>query len=142
MTGITVQLKNHSADPVAIVAREGAESFRLIQNDRWNPNQYRWVGEDTVPRIQSVDEVVVLQSGEKHETYLDLKVPKWFLTKVESNGSDEPAPMEALEMVWSESFRVEYVPPTAEECIALPHAELIRKVGLRSRAFSPARGVD
>ena len=97
MTGITVQLKNHSTDPVAIVSREGARSFRLIQNERWNPNKYKWVGEDIIPPVSLSDEVLVLGAGEKHATFLDLSKTMWFLTKIEGDGSDEPLAMEGLE---------------------------------------------
>lgn len=142
IVGITVQLKNHGEAPVAVVDRAGGTSFRLVRNERWTPNQYRWVGEDTLPPTPSAGEVVVLQPGEMHETFLDITQPHWFVRPVAAEDGRSPRPWRGLENNWSESFRIEYLPPLEEECRGLPSAELIRHTALRSRAFSPFRGID
>jgi hypothetical protein len=100
------------------------------------------VGEDSDPPAASPGEVVVLQPGEVHDTVLDMTNPEWFLTKVEPADGDKPMSMGDLDVIWSESFRIEYTPPSAEECSGFPDADLIRHAALRSRAFNPIRGVD
>jgi uncharacterized membrane-anchored protein len=109
IVGITVQLKNHSEEPVAVVDRDGGGSFRLVRNERWNPNQYRWVGEESSPPGPSAAEVVVLQPGKTHETFLDVTKPPWFVTRVDPGEGKGPLPMSALETNWTESFLLRWV---------------------------------
>ncbi len=142
VVGITVQLKNHSEEPVAVVDRDNGGSFRLVRNERGSLNQYRWVGEDSFRPSPSATEVLVLQPGETHETYLNVAEPPWFVIRVDPGDGKGPLPMSELETNWTESFRIEYLPPSEEECRGFPSAGLIRHAAFRSRAFSPSRGVD
>jgi hypothetical protein len=142
MTAVTVELKNHSDEPVAVVDRKGGGSFRLNRNERWNPNTYRWVGEGSEMPAASARDVIVLQPGETHETVLNFTEPKWFVTKINPNEADQPVSIGDLGVIWTESFRIEYLPPSAGECVGFPNAELIRHAALRSRAFFPSQGVD
>lgn len=142
MTAVTVELKNHSDEPVAVVDRRGGGSFRLNRNDQWSPNTYRWVGEDSEMPAASARDVIVLQPGETHETILEFTEPKWFVTKINPDEAGQPVSIGDLGVIWTESFRIEYLPPSAEECVGFPNAELIRHAALRSRAFFPSQGVD
>jgi uncharacterized membrane-anchored protein len=139
MIGLTVELKNHGAAPVAIVDRPGARSFRLLREIRWGSGDFRWVHDgDPVPPPKPGN-VVVLQPGESRKTAIDLTSPDWFVLKTEDKkGPGVPASLAKLDDASNVWFRFEYVPPTAGECAGLPHAELIQPRSLRTRVFSPA----
>jgi uncharacterized membrane-anchored protein len=137
VVGLTVELKNHGTAPVAVVARQGARSFRLVREMRWGFGDYRWVHDgDPVPP-PAPDDVVVLQPGESRKTAIDFGSPDWFvLTMKNEQGPARPVSLTNLDDAVNVWFRLEYVPPTAAECAGLPHAELIQTRTVRSRAFS------
>ena len=132
-----MELKNHGTAPVAVVARQGARSFRLVREMRWGFGDYRWVHDgDPVPP-PAPDDVVVLQPGESRKTAIDFGSPDWFvLTMKNEQGPARPVSLTNLDDAVNVWFRLEYVPPTAAECAGLPHAELIQTRTVRSRAFS------
>jgi uncharacterized membrane-anchored protein len=148
LRGLTIELKNHGSAPQAIVVGEPVmQNFRLLPaNERWQPGEeasWRWVGETTPAKKAASDQVKLLQPGESHRVQIDLTSPDWFVRKIDAKEGDGPATsIEALVGDWRASFRLEYVPPDEADSAGLPHAEYIRHVRLRSRAFSAAGGVD
>jgi uncharacterized membrane-anchored protein len=148
LRALTIELKNHGSTPQAIVVGDSAaQSFRLLPvNERWQAGEeasWRWVGETTPAKKPASDQVKLLQPGESHRVHIDLTSPEWFVRKVDAKEGNGPATsIEALVQDWRASFRFEYVPPDEADSAGLPHAEHIRHVRLRSRAFSAAGVVD
>lgn len=147
ITGATVELKNHSDQPVAIVVRPQGRSFRLVRNERWgwvaNQPAYQWVGAADVLPPPGPDQVRILPPGQSYREHLDFTNPAWFVIDAQGkNGPSGPVSLETLTDAWGSSFRIEYAPPAAAECAGLPQAGLIRHTRLQSRAFSPAGGGD
>lgn len=145
LRGVTVELKNHSTAPVAIVALPDARSFRLVPNERWIEAPHRWAGENTPRPPPTADAVRVLQPGETHRERIDFTSPGWWLREKRAGaagGWSEPMPWAKLNQRWSASFRIEYVPPTRAESSALPQANPIRHSRLTSRAFGASGRVD
>jgi uncharacterized membrane-anchored protein len=143
LRGVTVQLKNHSDQPVAILASDEARFLRMIPArelmDGENSHAWEWTQAAVTPPEPRPDEIKLLQPGETHRIHLDFASPQWFVRK----GADgAPTSLTSLTQEWSASFRIEYVPPSEESCARLPHAEQIRHARLRSRMFSAAGGVD
>lgn len=143
LRGVTVVLKNHSDDPVAILASDDARFLRLNSTREFmgDDDAAAWVwtrAADSPPQPRA-EEVIVLQPGETHTVHLDFTLPEWFVQKG-PNGS--PVSIAKLVNDWSAAFRIEYAPPSAEACAGLPHADLIRHVRLRSRRFSAVGGAD
>lgn len=142
LTGVTVELKNHSTGDVALVLLPEDQSFRLVAEERWQPNNYRWAGGD-LPRPKPLPaDVVVLKPGESRKVRLDFTLPYWFVNDTRAGKSHEPVAMEKLAGEWGSSFRIEYAPPSAADCAGLPNASLIHHRRLRSRMFSAAGDVD
>jgi uncharacterized membrane-anchored protein len=143
LRGATVQLKNHSDQPVAILAGDEARFLRLIPAREFvggdEPLAWEWAQEATTVPKPRPEEIKLLQPGETHEFHLDFASPQWFVRKG-ANGT--PTSLTSLTQEWSASFRVEYEPPSAEACAGLPHAEQIRHARLRSRRFTAAGGGD
>jgi uncharacterized membrane-anchored protein len=142
--GLTIELKNHGDTPQAVVAAPGA--FRLIPaQQRWAATEnehWTWVGENLpLGKITPAD-VLVLAPHTSFHQHIDLTLPAWFVQKHSGEKSAEPVSIESLVTDWSASFRIEYAPPTAEDSVALPHAEIIRHASIRSRRFSATAGVD
>ena len=142
LTGVHVELKNYSDRPVAVVALPEGGSFRLVADERWAENRYRWVGEDAPVPTPAPGSVRVLQPGQSYVERLDFTDSKWFVRDTPSNAAEGPRSWEHLGQAWNSSFRIVYTPPGKSESAGLPHAELIRHTPLPSRAFSPAGGVD
>ena len=143
--GVTIELKNHGVTPQAVVIAEG-QTLRLIpaqeRSRTEDPSGWVWVGENSLSGKVLESAVKLLQPGESHRIHLDLTAPEWFVRKVDASGSGQPTSLQTLVNDWTASFRVEYVPPSAGDSAALPHAELIRHVDLRSRRFGAMTGVD
>lgn len=143
--GVTVELKNHGVTPQAVVMAAG-QTLRLIpaqeRSRTEDPSGWVWVGENGRSGKLADTTVKLLQPGESHHVHLDLTAPEWFVRKVDASGSGPPTSLQTLVNDWTASFRVEYVPPSAEDSTTLPHAELIRHVDLRSRRFGAMTGVD
>lgn len=142
LRAVTVELKNHSDQPVAIVALPNAQSFRLVPNEGASVRDYRWVNENTPRPKPLADAVRVLAPGEAYRERIDFTDPNWWVHEVHREGgrdvSRAPTSWEELAGNFNASFRIEYVPPTRAEAAALPHAERLRHSRLRSRAFNPA----
>ena len=140
LTGLTVTLKNHGAAPVAIVPGVGGRLLRLVPDQRRADSGYEWVGAGRPVPEPKVEDLVELAPGEHYEVTLNLEDQPWFVR--ERNGERRELPLGDLENVWSAWFRVEYRPPDVEATAGWPQAPLIRRLPLRSRAFSPAGAVD
>lgn len=137
IAGVTVEIKNHSDKPVAILTWP----LRLISNRQRSSNHYRWVGEDGPPRMPAPEDVMVLQPGENFRQHLDLTFPDWFVVDTTAKGSaSAPVALGTLLNAWDASFCIEYAPPDAKECADFPHADIIWHGHLPSRAFGPAAG--
>lgn len=140
MRGATVELKNYSDRPVAIVVRPQGQSFRLVRNERAGDTRLSWVGEGrALPRVDATM-IRVLAPGATYRERLDFNDPAWFV-RDERNPGAAPHSIAVLQNTWGATFRLEYAPPEPGECAGLPDAALIRHSRLRSRAFSVA-GVD
>ncbi len=141
--GAKVELKNHGPDPVAIVDLPDARSFRLVCDARWAEPGYRWVGETNTSPTPEPRNVIVLQPGQSHTHHLDLTRPEWFVVDVRTNAVIRSAQsLQQLNPDWSNGFRMEYRPPSAEACVKLPDAKLIWHGRLRSQWFNPMGNVD
>ncbi len=141
-TGLTVTLHNYGDHDVAIVDLPDAQSFRLVPNLLAGSAHYAWVGANqTSHRTPRAEDVIVLKPGATHQVRLDLTQPMWWITDTNKPGS-APMPLQKVTDGWLASFRIEYAPPTAEVVRALPHADLVRHVPVRSRAFNANQGVD
>ena len=75
LTGGTLELKNHSDRPIAILT----DSFRLIANQQRGSSHYRWVGEEAAPHKPAAEEIKVLRPGESYRVHLDFSSPDWFV---------------------------------------------------------------
>ncbi|HUR60290.1 MAG TPA: GDYXXLXY domain-containing protein [Opitutaceae bacterium] len=143
VTGATVELKNYSDRPVAIVIQPDGGSFRLMPNDRVEvAPRVRWVGADAPLPKPGADMLKLLAPGGTYREHLDFTTPAWFVREIGAAAPNTPMAWGALANPWSISFRLEYVPPTRADSAGLPHAELIRHSRLRSRAFNPVGAVD
>ena len=142
LTGLTVTLHNYGDVPLAVVDLRNGRSFRLLQNNRWQPGGYEWPAhpERDIP-VPRPDEVILLQPGEIHSSHIDLTDRRWWVTDTANPGSP-PIPMQEIENGWRASFRIEYAPPPAERLQGLENADLVRHTALRSRAFNANRGID
>ena len=139
LTGATLELKNHSDRPVAVLTN----SFRLIANPQRSPGHYRWVGAESAPRKPTAEDVKVLQPGELYRAHVDFSSAEWLVIDPHSQKGGAPAvALGSLTNAWDASFRFEYAPPSAEDCSGLPDANLIWHRALPSRAFGPAGRVD
>jgi uncharacterized membrane-anchored protein len=144
LTGLTVTLHNYGDKDLAIVNLPDAKSFRLVPNTRFVGNNYTWAGgKSTDVPAPTADDIIVLKPSAKHDVHLDLTQPQWWIVDTRKPGS-EPIPLQKVPQTdgWSTSFRLEYAPPSADAVRGLPHADLIRHVPLRSRAFNANQGVD
>lgn len=143
LRGVTVQLKNHSDAPVAVLASDDARFFRLVPArdfpDGEGAHRWEWARVAAKEASPRADEVKVLQPGEVHRIHLDFSSPAWFVQK---GAEGPPTSITSLHQEWSASFRIEYAPPSVEACTGLPHAGLIGHARLRSRMFSAAGSVD
>jgi uncharacterized membrane-anchored protein len=144
LTGITVQLKNHSDQPVAIVVRPNGGTFRLVPAERnmLTDQSYRWVGENVPPAKPTADMVRLLRPGETYQEHLDFSRPEWWLRDTKSKDGAQSIPWSNLKDAWGVMFRVEYAPTAKAETTGFPHAEVLRYGRLRSRAFGAMGGVD
>ena len=142
ITKVTVELKNHGPQPVAIVDRPRGGSLRLIPDQRWQEPRFRWVGDDREPARADERAVILLEPGQSHKMKIDLTEPEWFVVDVRPGGSRQPLALRDIAEPWAASFRIEYVPPSKADATGLPHADRIRHGRLRSRAFNPTGGVD
>jgi hypothetical protein len=145
--GLTIEVKNHGSTPQAIVGGLGAHNYRLRPATESLPlapgERFQWVGENTPAGRPASDQMVLLQPQQSHRVHIDLTSEEWFIRKINAKKGEKPATsIEALVDDWSASFRIEYEPPRETHSAGLPHAEYIRRVALRSRAFSAAGGVD
>lgn len=141
ITGATVELKNHGAQPVAIVALPGDSSFQLVPNEQWGENHFRWVGAGIMPPKPQAGDVIVLSPGASRRTHLDFAAPQWSVVDTKAPAArPTPVALPELSGAWGTFFRIEYAPPPAEECAGLPNAALIRQSRLVTRTFSPAEG--
>lgn len=146
LQGLTVELKNHSDSPIAIVDRPAGGSFRLIRSaPRWggSDERWQWIGENLRLPPAQPDQVRVLAPGERHVTHIDLTKPEWFVIERSPGAKNKAArPLSELAESWGAWFRVEYVGPTPADSVGLPHAGEIVHTYVRSRQFSPAGNAD
>jgi uncharacterized membrane-anchored protein len=142
ITGVTVELKNHGPEEVAIVDLPNGGSLRLIPDERWQDARHRWVGEGRPAPPPAASHVFVLKAGESHKMGIDLTEPAWFVSSTTPTADQTPVALRDVTDPWSSSFRIEYVPPPKASVAGLPNANLIRHGRLRSRAFNPTGGVD
>ena len=147
LVGVSVQLKNHSDQPLAIAVGDDARFLRLIpsRETSFTEDEAGWVhARAEAPRRKpEADEIKLLQPGQSYDVRLDFRQSEWFVQKQITNA--DPGPVTSLSTLtedWMASFRIEYAPPSIEECEGLPDAGLIRHARIRSRRFSPAGGVD
>lgn len=141
ITEYTLTLHNYGDEDLAIVDLPGGSSFRLVPNTLINPTQYVWsrTGE-TRTATPTEQQIIVLKPGASHAIQIDLTQPEWWVldtTKPEAAAK----PLSEIDH-WHASFRFEYAPPSPEAVRGLPHADLVRHVPLRSRAFSSFQGID
>jgi uncharacterized membrane-anchored protein len=136
LAGLTVQLKNYSDRPVAIVVRPQGGSFRLVRNERWSESRYAWVGEASAMPKPEPEMVRTLPPGGTYREHLDFRDPAWFIRSVAAGEDAAPKSIANMTNFWGASFRIEYVPPTKVESAAWPKSESIRHTPLRSRAFT------
>jgi uncharacterized membrane-anchored protein len=142
VTGLTVTLHNYGDKDLAIVNLPGGQSFRLVPNTRFSGNSYVWAGEHgDNPPAPTANDIIVLKPGAKHDIHLDLTQPRWWVSDTRKPDA-APIPLQKVTDGWSASFRLEYAPPSADAVRALPHADLIRHVPVRSRAFNANQGMD
>jgi hypothetical protein len=138
LLALTVELKNHAPEEVAIVNLPQNRSFALLHQPGWAEPDYRWVGEDLPVPAPRPEDVIVLKPGQSHLTRLDLTRSEWFVVdKNPSATNREPLPLGQLAAHGGGQFRIEYRPPPASECRTLPNARLIAPGRLRSPAFNP-----
>ncbi len=143
VTGATVELKNYSDRPVAIVLQPEGRSFRLLPNERSGIAQrVHWVGETAPLPTPSADLVQVLPPGGSVKQHVDFTTPAWFVRDTRLPPSSGPVAWSALTNPWGISFRLEYAPPDRAASAGLPQAELLRHARLRSRAFNLVGAVD
>jgi hypothetical protein len=142
----TIELKNHGDKPLTIVDRAGSRSFRLTEaNMIWGDRgrSHHWVGRDSDTPPARPEELVVLQPGQMHRVRIDLTRPEWFVVPADREIERKPVSLETLEGDWRTQFRFDYVPPTEEECAALPQTAPIYRLRLRTDAFNPGGfGID
>jgi hypothetical protein len=72
---------------------------------------------------------------------VDLLDPAWSIVPMK-NRAAAPSTMVGLEDSWAISFRLAYTPPSAETIRQLPHADIIQRRPVLSRAVTSAEGVD
>ena len=136
-TAVILQLKNHSAQPLAIVNRAGGRSFRMVSEMRWGFDNDHWVLESAPVPPAAPGDVEVLPPGQTREVSLDLTAPDWQVwhRKTEKSNPERTALTQLTDSsnAW---YRFEYVPPTVADSSALPHAETMRHGVLRSRLVS------
>ncbi len=147
LRGVTIELKNHSDASVAIVDSPGTHGLRLVPRRAVSrmeePTGWVWVHDAAPPTKPEAGDIKVLKPGESHRVHLDFTSPEWFVRKYgEKNQLGAPTSLETLTENWNATFRIEYAPPSAEECTGLPDADVIRHARLRSRMFSAAGGAD
>lgn len=142
ITGVTVELKNHGPEEVAIVDLPNGGSLRLVPDDRWQDARHRWVGEDRAASRPEAGDVIVLKAGASLKIKIDLTEPAWLVVSTMPTADKTPVALRDVTDPWSSSFRIEYAPPSKASVSGLPNANLIRHGRLRSRAFNPTGGVD
>ena len=143
--GAVVTLKNHSAEPVAIVDLPRHGSFRLVPAEVRSDGSYVPAGRPAMPPEPTSRDIVLLEPGESREVRIDLTAPEWFVVKVAVDGDrgpNVPIALESLDQVWGAWFRIEYAPPSRASCAGLVHADKIRHARLRSSMFNPSGGID
>ncbi len=143
INAVTATLHNYGNQNLAIVDLPNGRSFRLVPNTLMNSQQFVWAppGDFTVPAPKA-ENIIVLRPGETRAIQIDLTHRDWWIRDATKPESVPAALSNTREWDWTTSFRLEYVPPTAEAVRGLPHADLIRHAPLRSRAFSAMQGVD
>jgi uncharacterized membrane-anchored protein len=141
LAGLTVELKNHSDAPIAIVDGGRGGCLRLVADPRRGMSQYEWVGRAAGAPAPAASDVVVLTPGAMHEIHIDFADPRWFVIARQA-ADPKPVSLSDIPNAWGAWLRIEYHPPTREEVAGWSDAELIRHATLRSRAFSPAGGFD
>jgi uncharacterized membrane-anchored protein len=143
INALTATLHNYGEQDLAIVDLPGARSFRLVPNMLVNSHRFVWAPPSnfTVPAPKA-ENIIVLKPGEARAIQIDLTNRDWWIRDTTKPESVPAALSDTREWGWTASFRLEYVPPTAEAVRGLPHADRIRHAPLRSRAFSAMQGVD
>lgn len=145
LVGATVEVKNHSERPIAIVVRPNGGSFRLVPGEFVPTHRWQPVPADRPTLAPTAEMVKLLRPGETHREELDFGRPEWRLGRVAENGTiGTPVAWDAIpeNERWGISFRVEYAPPPREATAGLPHADAIRHTPLRSRAINAAGAID
>ena len=143
VTAVTVELKNRGDRPVAIAARDDGAYFRLVPNQGWGDSRCRWTGADRSRPRPTAEDIRILKPEESWKVRLDLTAPEWALLFRTNEKSEErtlsiPALVDEERQGWS--FRIEYAPPSAEECAGLPGAPELWGRELRTRGFFPGDG--
>ncbi|HEY8995549.1 MAG TPA: GDYXXLXY domain-containing protein [Lacunisphaera sp.] len=141
INALTATLHNYGDKDFAIVDLPGGRSFRLVSNLLVNYGRYVPAPPSgaVAPPPQAAH-VIVLKPGASHAIQIDLSRPDWWIRDT-SKADAKATPLSEVQD-WTASFRLEYIPPAAEVVRGLPHADLVRHVPLRSRAFSAMQGVD
>lgn len=143
VNAVTATLHNYGEQDLAIVDLPGGRSFRLVPNTLVNNDRFLWTPPyDFAVPAPKAENVIVLKPGESRAIRIDLTHRDWWIRDTTKPGSPAEALSATRDWGWAASFRLEYVPPTADAARALPHADLIRHAPLRSQAFSAMQGVD
>lgn len=143
LIGLTLTLKNHGAEEIAVVDLPKGGSFRLVPDTRWNEAHYRSAEPDFAPDTPKANQVVVLKPGQTHVVKVDLRASRWFAVDTRLPAAQQkPVPLSEIMDDWSARFRIEYSPPPPDKLSQLPNASLIRQGNLRTRAFNAQQGLD
>ena len=143
INAVTATLHNYGDKDLAIVDLPGGRSFRLVPNMLVNNQRFVWAppGDFAVPTPKA-ENIIVLKPGESRTIQIDLTHRDWWIQDTTKPERTPAALSDTRDRGWAASFRLEYVPPTAEAVRNLPHADRIRHAPLRSRAFSAMQGID
>jgi uncharacterized membrane-anchored protein len=145
VVAVTVELKNHGEQPLAIWAPADGSAFRLEPRKGWGDSRCRWVGAERERAKPVAADILILKPGESRKVRLDLTAAEWAVLYGKDEKSEERT-VTLSELADNDrhnwSFLIEYRPPTAAECAGLPGADALWLKGVRSRAFSPTGTVD
>ncbi|RXK56442.1 hypothetical protein ESB00_11415 [Oleiharenicola lentus] len=143
INAVIATLHNYGDKNLAIVDLPGGRSFRLVPNALMNHNRFVWAppADFAVPAPRA-ENIIVLKPGESLAIQIDLTDRDWWIRDITKPEIPPAAMSQRDNWDWNASFRLEYVPPSADAVRGLTNADLIRHAPLRSRAFSAMQGID